>query len=75
MSAALTERHCQRETRLLSDDAVSSLKNAIHADWSISDDSKSIERTFRFKNYYQTIAFVNALAWVAHAQQRKKKEE
>lgn len=68
MSAALTERHCQRETRLLTDDAVSSLKKKVHADWSISDDGKGIERIFRFKNYYQTIAFVNALAWVAHAE-------
>jgi 4a-hydroxytetrahydrobiopterin dehydratase len=23
-------------------------------------------RTFTFKNYYQTIGFVNALAWIAH---------
>ena len=27
-----------------------------------------ITREFRFKNYYQTIAFVNALAWVAHSE-------
>lgn len=25
-----------------------------------------IARTFAFKNYYQTTAFVNAAAWVAH---------
>ncbi len=25
-----------------------------------------IEKTYRFKNYYQTIAFVNAVAWMAH---------
>ena len=23
-------------------------------------------KTYRFKNYYQTIAFVNALAWLSH---------
>ena len=40
----------------------------IHADWSSIEDGKGIQRTFRFKNYYQTIAFVNALAWVAHAE-------
>ena len=28
----------------------------------------SIARTYRFENYYQTIAFVNALAWVVHAE-------
>ena len=26
----------------------------------------SIEKTYRFANYHQTIAFVNALAWVAN---------
>ncbi|MEN9543672.1 MAG: hypothetical protein RLZZ598_505, partial [Pseudomonadota bacterium] len=26
----------------------------------------SIERTYRFANYHQTIAFVNALAWIAN---------
>ena len=25
-----------------------------------------IGKTYRFKNYYQTIAFVNAIAWMAH---------
>ena len=25
-----------------------------------------ISRTFKFKNYYETIAFVNAAAWVSH---------
>ncbi|MBI1888229.1 MAG: 4a-hydroxytetrahydrobiopterin dehydratase [Nitrosomonadales bacterium] len=25
-----------------------------------------IDKTYHFKNYYQTIAFVNAIAWMAH---------
>ena len=28
----------------------------------------AIARSFRFSNYHETIAFVNALAWVAHAE-------
>ncbi len=27
-----------------------------------------IVRTFTFKNYHQTMAFVNAVAWIAHTQ-------
>ena len=27
-----------------------------------------IEKTYSFENYYQTMAFVNALAFIAHAQ-------
>jgi 4a-hydroxytetrahydrobiopterin dehydratase len=42
------------------------LLGQLHADWTLADDSKAISRTFRFKNYYQTLAFVNALAWIAH---------
>ncbi|MFZ5594196.1 MAG: 4a-hydroxytetrahydrobiopterin dehydratase [Pseudomonadota bacterium] len=34
--------------------------------WQIDDRGTEISRTFTFKNYYQTIAFVNALAWIAH---------
>jgi 4a-hydroxytetrahydrobiopterin dehydratase len=27
-----------------------------------------IRKRFSFKNYYQTMAFVNAVAWIAHAE-------
>lgn len=26
----------------------------------------ALERVFAFKNYYETMAFVNAVAWIAH---------
>ena len=29
-------------------------------------DDGSIVRTYRFRNYYETIAFVNAIAYIAH---------
>ncbi len=64
----LTKRHCQRETSQLDSGAVRALMAEIHVDWSLSKDGQMIQRVFRFKNYYQTIAFVNALAWVAHHQ-------
>ena len=28
----------------------------------------AIEKTFSFKNFYETVAFVNALAWICHAE-------
>lgn len=34
--------------------------------WELATDGKEINRDFRFKNYYQTMAFVNAIAWMAH---------
>ncbi|MDD5057809.1 MAG: 4a-hydroxytetrahydrobiopterin dehydratase [Sideroxydans sp.] len=33
-------------------------------DWELSD--KHIAKTFEFNNYYQVIAFVNAVAWMTH---------
>ncbi len=29
-------------------------------------EQKQITKTYAFKNYYQTMAFVNAVAWVSH---------
>jgi len=34
--------------------------------WALNEDATAISRTFSFRNYYETMAFVNALAWVAH---------
>ncbi len=34
--------------------------------WTLSDDGKTLCQDFRFKDYYQTMAFVNAVAWIAH---------
>ncbi|HEL7751079.1 TPA: 4a-hydroxytetrahydrobiopterin dehydratase [Stenotrophomonas maltophilia] len=34
--------------------------------WELSEGGQALLRTFRFKNYYATMAFVNALAWIAH---------
>jgi 4a-hydroxytetrahydrobiopterin dehydratase len=38
--------------------------------WRLSGDGAdiAIEKTFAFANFYQTMAFVNALAFIAHAQ-------
>lgn len=41
------------------------LLKQIHPDWSLNANSE-ISRSFAFKNYYQTIAFVNAVAWIAN---------
>ncbi len=33
-------------------------------EWAV--DGNRIRRTYRFGNYYETIAFVNAAAWISH---------
>jgi len=34
--------------------------------WSIEAGGKEIRRSFEFRNHYETIAFVNAIAWISH---------
>jgi len=38
------------------------------SEWSVADDGKSISRAFEFEDYYQVMAFVNAVAWIAHGE-------
>ncbi|MGC9386938.1 MAG: 4a-hydroxytetrahydrobiopterin dehydratase [Hydrogenovibrio sp.] len=34
--------------------------------WDVPLDYQTLVKTFSFKNYHQTVAFVNAITWVAH---------
>lgn len=35
-------------------------------DWELRPDGRELIRRFKFKNFYETMAFVNAIAWMAH---------
>lgn len=36
--------------------------------WNCNDDHTIITKIFKFKGYYKTIAFVNAIAWIAQSE-------
>jgi len=36
--------------------------------WDLVEEGRAICKVFRFGNYYETMAFVNALAYVAHGE-------
>ena len=36
--------------------------------WELVEDGRALSRTFKFGNYHETLAFVNALAWIAHGE-------
>jgi 4a-hydroxytetrahydrobiopterin dehydratase len=40
----------------------------LHKDWEIAEDSKSLKRSLKFKDFYRTMSFVNALAHVANTE-------
>jgi len=54
-----------KDTLPLNNDEITPLLALLTA-WQYSDELKTIFKEFRFKNYYQTITFVNALAWIAN---------
>jgi len=62
----LATRHCspQHGPALTRPAAETLLKQL--AGWTINADAKEIRRTFAFKDYYASMAFVNAVAWIAH---------
>jgi len=65
----LVRRSCKplpKGTPPLAEHEIELLLKQLQADWSFEQQPAELQRSFRFKNYYQTIAFVNALAWVAH---------
>ena len=69
MSTTLTRKQCkpcEGGVKPLDPLSVDALLEQIHPDWQQGEEHRAIEREFRFANYYQTIAFVNAVAWIAH---------
>jgi 4a-hydroxytetrahydrobiopterin dehydratase len=65
----LTQKHCvpcEGGIAPLTRDQSTQLMKQLHADWQLSDDNKSIHRAFKFKNFYHTMSFVNAMAHVAN---------
>ena len=54
---------CEGGTPPLSQDEINKLLKQLDG-WIQHD--RLICKTFEFKNYYQTIAFVNAVAWLSH---------
>lgn len=64
----LANKQCDGKATLLSINKVDELKNQLDNEWKTAEDNKSISRHFKFKNYYETMAFVNVVAMIAHQQ-------
>jgi 4a-hydroxytetrahydrobiopterin dehydratase len=70
-SADLTTRRCkpcEGGVPPLDPAAVGELRKALHADWRLAADGKSISRIYEFPGYNRTIGFVNAIAWIANTE-------
>lgn len=64
-----TGRHCtplKGDRHRLGAAEIEVALGALPAGWERIDDGQAMQKTFAFPDYYRTMAFVNALAFVAH---------
>lgn len=59
---------CEGGVPPLESGAVQQLMQALHEDWTVVRDGKAIRRDFEFSGFHRTIAFVNAVAWIAESE-------
>ncbi len=67
----LVNRQCSNDPESapkLDNSECEDLMSAIDEGWDLDLPGQTLSRRFEFKNYYQTIAFANSVAWIAHAQ-------
>lgn len=68
MTTELVDRRCkpcEGGTEPLRADQVVQLLKVLHDDWSLDKDGLEISREFGFPAYSRTLAFANAVAWIA----------
>jgi 4a-hydroxytetrahydrobiopterin dehydratase len=68
MSESLADRTCkpcEGGVQPLAAEAATELLSALHADWTYDETAAEISRLFEFPSFARTIAFANAVAWIA----------
>lgn len=69
--AKLALRHCtpiKKGTKPISAMIARSLIKQLSPSWSFSGNTQGLEQEFSFKNFHETIGFVNAVAWIANTE-------
>jgi len=67
----LSQQRCtpiSKSDAVLSESQILKYSEELNNLWPTDETRSSISREFQFKNYYETIAFINAVAWIVHAQ-------
>lgn len=59
---------CEGGVPPLSPDQAGELLKELSDGWTLAADSKSLRRAYRFKDFYRTMSFVNAVAHVANVE-------
>ncbi|MCC5792391.1 MAG: 4a-hydroxytetrahydrobiopterin dehydratase [Legionellaceae bacterium] len=65
----LKEKHCEACEGIgaaLNAEQIQNLMPQLAEGWSANAERTQIKKSFYFKDFYQTMAFVNAIAWIAN---------
>lgn len=71
MTSDLSQKHCESCEGIgsaLNKEQIVALMPQLDNKWKVAEDHKSIKRSFSFDNFYETMAFVNALAFIANVE-------
>lgn len=69
MSSDLKSKRCESCEGIgqaLNPEQIGHLMPQLESSWQVTSDHRQIKRAFKFQNFYETMAFVNALAWIAN---------
>jgi 4a-hydroxytetrahydrobiopterin dehydratase len=69
--SSLTDKHCkpcEGGVAPLSMDEASRLMKQLQPGWELIENGKALHREWKFKNFYRTMSFVNALAHIANTE-------
>ena len=67
----LADKHCkpcEGGAEPLARESAEELLSQLDDDWQLSEDGRWLSRDYTFKGFYRTIAFVNAVAWIANSE-------
>ena len=57
---------CESIGQALQKEQIQNLLPQLSKEWEVISHHTEIKRNFTFKNFYETMAFVNAVAWIAN---------
>jgi 4a-hydroxytetrahydrobiopterin dehydratase len=59
---------CEGGVAPLTQAQAGALRGELHQDWKLAADAKSLKRSLKFKDFYRTMSFVNAVAHIANVE-------
>lgn len=71
MTSDLSSKHCESCEGIgaaLNAEQIKNLMPQLNKQWEVSADNRMLKRNLSFKDFYETMAFVNALAWIANVE-------